>query len=83
MSVIEESSINELLYVLNCKGLSPCIIHNKLVIFRGEQVVFAKEVSELFINDLVDLGINVIDSRYISYLIDIAKNPGKRKSLTL
>lgn len=83
MSVIEESSINELLYVLNCKGLSPCIINNKLVIFRGEQVVFAKEVSELFINDLVDLGINVIDSRYISYLIDIAKNPGKRKSLTL
>ena len=83
MNMIEENSISELLYVLKCKGLSPCIINNKMVIFRGEQIVFAKEVSELFINDLVDLGINVCDSRYVDYLIDIAKNPGKRKSLTL
>lgn len=80
---MEETDRNNLLYVLKCKGLSPCIIQNKLVIFRGEQVVFAKEVSELFINDLVDLGINVCDSKYVYYLIDIAKNPGKRKSLTL
>ncbi len=83
MNKIDEFNRNDLLYVLECKGFSPCIINNKLVIFRGEEIVFAKEVSELFINDLVDLGINVIDSRYISYLIDIAKNPGKRKSLTL
>ena len=83
MNNIDEFNRNDLLYVLECKGLSPCIINNKLVIFRGEQIVFAKEVSDLFINDLVDLGINVCDSVYISYLIDIAKNPGKRKSLTL
>ena len=83
MSIIEENSRNELLYVLKCGGLSPCIIHNKLVIFRGKEIVFAKSVEELFINDLVDLGINVCDSKYVDYLIDIAKNPGKRKSLTL
>ena len=83
MNIIEESSINELSYVLKCKGLSPCVIHDKLVIFRGEDIVFAKKVEELFLNDLVDLGINVCDSSYVDYLLYIAKNPGKRKSLTL
>ena len=83
MNMIEENSINELLYVLECRGLSPCIIHNKLVIFRGEEIVFAKEVEKLFINDLVDLNINVCDSDYIHYLLYIARHPGKKKSLTL
>ena len=88
--MIEENSINELLYVLECMGLSPCIIYNKLVIFRGEEIVFAKEVEKLFINDLVDLGINVCNDSYVYYLLYIAKHPdcmsknsGMKKSLTL
>lgn len=84
MGKIDFFDKSNLLYILECKGLSPCIIYNKLVIFRGEEIVFAKDVSDLFINDLVDLGINVCDSRYINYLIQIAKDvPDKRKSLTL
>jgi len=85
MNNIDMFNKEDLLYVLRCMGLSPCIIYNKLVIFHGEEIVFAKDVSDLFINDLVDLGINVCDSRYISYLIQIAKDVPecKRKSLTL
>ena len=85
MSNIDGFNKADLLYILNRKGLSPSIIYNKLVVFRGEQIVFAKEISDLFINDLVDLGINVIDSRYVDYLVEIASDSsiGKRKSLTL
>lgn len=85
MSKIDFFDKKDFLYVLKCRGLSPCIIYNRLVIFRGEEVVFAKEVDDLFINDLVDLGINVFESKYISYLIEIAKDSSldKRKSLTL
>ena len=84
MKNIDSFNKDDLLYVLRCRGLSPCIIYNKLVIFHGEEIVFAKDVSDLFINDLVDLGINVCDSRYVNYLIQIAKDvPDKRKSLTL
>ena len=42
-------------------------------------------IKDLFVNDLVDLGINVCDDRYVHYLVDIARDnsKGKRKSLTL
>lgn len=85
MNNIDMFNKEDLLEALECRGLCPCIIYNKLVIFRGEKIVFAKEINDLFINDLVDLGINVCDSRYINYLIEIAKEGpySKRKSLTL
>ena len=85
MNNIDNFNKDDLLYILKCRGLSPCVIYNKLVIFHGEKVVFAKNLNDLFVNDLVDLGINVCDSRYISYLIQIAKDDPecKRKSLTL
>ncbi len=85
MGKIDSFNKSELLYVLQHMGLSPCIIYDKLVVFSGETIVLAKKIGDLFINDLVDLGINVTDSRYVSYLIEIAKDSarGKRKSLRL
>ena len=78
-------NISDLIYILNCRGLNPSIIDDKLVIFHGEQIIFSKKISDLFINDLVDLGIDVTDSRFVSYLVSIARDivSGKRKSLTL
>ena len=52
---IDEFNKSDLLYMLKCKGLSPCIIYDKLVVFNGEKIVFAKKLSDLFFNDLVDL----------------------------
>ena len=85
MYKIDEFNKSDLLYMLKCKGLSPCIIYDNLVVFNGEKIVFAKKLSDLFFNDLVDLGINVCDERYVHYLVDIARDnsKGKRKSLRL
>ena len=85
MGKIDFFDKSNLLYILECRGLSPCIIYDKLVIFFGEKIIFSKRICDLFLNDLVDLGINVTDSRFINYLVDIASEnvQGKRKSLTL
>lgn len=86
MSRIDSFNKNDLLYILKCKGLSPAIIFdNILVVFHNGKIVFAKKISDLFINDLCDLGIDIIDNRFIHYLVDIAHDnvEGKRKSLTL
>ena len=85
MYKIDEFNKSDLLYMLKCKGLSPCIIYDKLVVFNGEKIVFAKKLSDLFFNDLVALGITVCDDRYVHYLVDIARDnsKGKRKSLRL
>ena len=85
MNMIEENDRNKLLYVLECMGLDPSIIYNILVVFKDKEIVLAKRIEDLFINDLVDLGINVVDCRYVNYLVDIARDnvQGKRKSLML
>lgn len=86
MSRIDFFNKNDLLYILECKKLSPAIVFdNILVIFHSGKIIFAKKISDLFINDLCDLGIDVTDNRFVHYLVDIARDnvEGKRKSLTL
>ena len=86
MSKIDDFSKNDLLYILERKGLNSVIIFSDtLVIYRHGRIIFSKMVKDLFINDLVDLGFDIYDSNYVYYLIDIARDnvQGKRKSLTL
>ena len=86
VSKIDDFSKNDLLYILERKGLNSVIIFSDtLVIYRHGRIIFSKMVKDLFINDLVDLGFDIYDSNYVYYLIDIARDnvQGKRKSLTL
>jgi hypothetical protein len=86
MYKIDGFNKSDLLFILECRGLNSVIVFNDtLVIYRDGQIVFSKFIKDLFVNDLVDLGINVCDDRYVHYLVDIARDnsKGKRKSLTL
>ncbi len=83
---IEINEKNNLLYILNKKGLYPKIINGELFVICSDNVVFRKKVESLFINDLIDIiGFSVSDSKYLYYLIDIAYDNSvskvKKKSL--
>lgn len=85
---IEINEKNNLLYILNKKGLYPKIINDELFVICSDNVVFRKKVESLFINDLIDIiGLSVSDSKYLYYLIDIAYDNSvskvKKKSLWL
>ena len=83
---IEINEKNNLLYILNKKGLYPKIVNGELFVICSDNVVFRKKVESLFINDLIDIiGFSVSDSKYLYYLIDIAYDNSvskvKKKSL--
>jgi len=86
IDILDKNNKQSLLYILNNMGLFPYIDGNDIVIDKDKRIVLKKNKDYLFINDLVDLGINVVDSKYIYYLIDIAFDNSvkvKKKSLRL
>ena len=84
---LDKNNEQKLLYILKRKGLFTYIDGNDIVVVgKNKRIVLKKNKDDLFINDLVDLGINEVDSKYIYYLLDIASDNSvkvKKKSLRL
>ena len=74
LNFIEESERNSLLFIISSRGLYPQIIDCQLIVFDSDMhVVFKKNISDLCFNDVSDiLGISVVNSKFVYYLLDIA-----------
>ena len=89
--IIEENKKNYLMFILCNKELFPFVEDDTIFIrFRNRNIV-KKSIDDFGINDLSDvLGISIVDSVYVYYFLDIAKDNGvsmkeycKKKSLWL
>ena len=87
LDFIDNKNRDNLLFVLNKRGLVPYIFGDRLYVFYKDSVIFIKKVDELFINDINDiLNLSIVDSRYLYYFLDIASdnsNKVKRKKKSL